>query len=57
MGMKPKKPKEPAPLPPPTRPENEDVQQAGQNTLRKLYRMRGRDAQRMSEYNTTTGGM
>lgn len=54
MGAKPKKPKAPTPIAPPVKPEDEEVQGAGQNMIRRLYKRRDRNSQQMSR---TTGGM
>ena len=52
------RPKAPAPIPPPVRPEDQNVQDAGNNMIRRLYMRRGRNAQRMNnDLNSTTGGL
>ena len=57
MGSKPRKPRAPAPLPPPVKPEDENVQEAGKNQLRRLYLRKDRNSQRMNDgLTSSTGG-
>ena len=58
MGSKKAKTPKPPPVTPPlTRPEDESIQEQGNNMIRRLYLRRGRNAQKMDNNLSTRTGI